>query len=277
MALDGYVACAERFRHGFWLMAWLLPGEGAPRAPGSCTVAAVTTVLVAGATGAIGTVLVPHLRAKGFEVVPHVRPKTAARHALGSDPQALVADLSDAAKLDAAMSRADAVVCLVGTMRRRFAAGDTYESSDYRPVVELVESARRVPCAKPRHFVLLTALGARPGTGYLGWKFKAEEAVRKSGLPHTILRPSFLDTTHSAALPSDGTQRKPPPLVGGALALMGTLPLLRGVSDDLRPIPADVVCAAIERILRERAPLGIVHGRQMWAAANPARPPAAER
>lgn len=237
----------------------------------------MTTVLVAGATGAIGTVLVPWLRARGFEAIPHVRPKTAARHPFGKDPQALVADLSDSAKLDAAMSRAQAVVCLVGTMRRRFAAGDTYESSDYRPVVELAESARRVPSPEPRHFVLLTALGARPGAGYLGWKFKAEEVVRKSGLPHTILRPSFLDTTGSAALPSDGTQRKPPPIVGGALRLLGAIPPLRGLSDDLRPMPADVLCSAIVRILRDRAPLGILYGRQLWAAAAVPEAPAARR
>lgn len=238
----------------------------------------MTTVLVAGATGAIGTVLVPWLRARGFEAIPHVRPKTAARHPFGKDPQALVADLSDSAKLDAAMSRAQAVVCLVGTMRRRFAAGDTYESSDYRPVVELAESARRVPSPEPRHFVLLTALGARPGAGYLGWKFKAEEVVRKSGLPHTILRPSFLDTTESGAHPSDGTQRKPPPIVGGALRLLGAIPPLRGLSDDLRPMPADVLCSAIVLILRDRAPLGILYGRQLWAAAaSPEAAPAARR
>ncbi len=237
----------------------------------------VTTVLVAGATGAIGTALVPFLRTKGFGAIPHVRPKTAARHPFGKDPQALVADLSDSARLDSAMARAQSVVCLVGTMRRRFAAGDTYESSDYRPVVELAESARRVASPEPRHFVLLTAMGARPGSGYLGWKFKAEEVVRKSGLPHTILRPSFLDTTRSAALPSDGTQRKPPPLVGGAFRLLGALPGLRGLADDLRPIPADVLCSAIAHILRDRAPQGTLTGRQLWALATPQEEAAAPR
>jgi hypothetical protein len=55
---------------------------------------------------------------------------------------------------------------------------------------------------------------------------------------------------------------------------MRNLPGLRGLSDDLRPIPAEVLCAAIARILRERAPLGIVTGRQLWALAAP-RPAAA--
>ena len=227
----------------------------------------MTTVLVAGATGAIGTVLVPHLRANGFEVIPHVRPKTAPKHPLGSDAQALVVDLSDAQKLDAAMGKVQAIVCLVGTMRRRFSAGDTYESSDYRPVVQLTESARRVGLATPRHFVLLSALGAREGSGYLGWKFKAEQVVRESGLPHTILRPSFLDTEGSGSQPSDGKPRKPPPLVGTVLGLLGTVSVLKGVSDDLRPIPAGVVCSAIGRILADRAPLGTIYGRQLWALA----------
>src|SRR3954452_23715440 len=104
----------------------------------------MTTVVVAGATGAVGTALVPRLRAAGIEVIPHVRPKTAARHPLGKDPQALIADLGDAGRLDAAMAQVDSVVCLVGTMRRRFAAGDTYESSDYLPVLQLAQSAQRV-------------------------------------------------------------------------------------------------------------------------------------
>src|SRR3982750_3604243 len=110
----------------------------------------MTTVLVAGATGAVGSVLVPRLRSQGFDVVPHVRPRTAERHPLGKDAQALIADLSDVQRLDGAMAKADAVVCLVGTMRRRFAAGDTYESSDYRPVVQLAASAKRAPSPQLR-------------------------------------------------------------------------------------------------------------------------------
>jgi uncharacterized protein YbjT (DUF2867 family) len=232
-------------------------------------VALVITVFVAGATGAVGSVLVPHLRATHFAVIPHVRPKTAERHPLGKDPKALVADLGDTPRLDEHMARAQAVVCLVGTMRGRFAAGDTYETSDYRPVVHLVESARRAPLSQPRHFVLVSALGARPGGGYLGWKHKAEEAVRGSGLPHTIVRPSFLDTRGSAAHPSDGMERKPPPLIGPVLRFVGRVPPWRARVDDLRPMPVDVLCAAMARILRDRAPLGAVTGRQLWALATP--------
>ena len=146
------------------------------------------TVFVAGATGAVGSVLVPYLRDSHFAVIPHVRPKTAEDHPLGKDHRALIADLSDTARLDEQMARAHAVVCLVGTTRRRFAAGDTYDSSDYRPVVQLLESARRAP------------------------------------------------------------------------------------------LPVDVLCLAIARIIRERAPFGILKGRQLWdLGLNPAARMAAER
>src|SRR5712692_4056920 len=111
-------------------------------------------VLVAGATGAVGTVLVPALREAGLQATPHVRPQTAQRHPFGKDPEALVCDLADATALDRGMTACDSVVCLVGTMRDRFRAGDTYETSDYLPVVQLIESAKRVPARQPRHFVL---------------------------------------------------------------------------------------------------------------------------
>jgi len=225
-------------------------------------------VFVAGATGAVGSVLVPELRKNGIEVTPHVRPKTAATHPMGKDPEALVCDLADVGKLDPAMARCDAVACLVGTMRSRFRNGDTYESSDYLPVVELVEAATRDD-KHGRHFVLLSAMGARPGGGYLGWKFKAEEAVRGSGLPWTVVRPSFFDTRGTGSDPSHGTGRVPPPLVGGALRALAAIPALRPTSYDLRPIHVDVLARAIRRVLQQRDPTGAtLTGRALWPLAN---------
>lgn len=223
-------------------------------------------VFVAGATGAVGTLLVPRARAAGLEILPHVRPQTAARHPLGQDPQAQIFDLSDAARLAEVVGRVDAVACLVGTTRKRFDTGDTYERSDYLPVVELAEAARASP---PKHLVLLSSLGAREGSGYLGWKWKAEEAVRQSGLDWTILRPSFFDSRHTASAPSDGKPRRPPPLVGGGLRALGALPGLKGLSEDLRPMPLDVLVEGLVHIIRTRGPLGeVLTGRHLWALVH---------
>ena len=57
----------------------------------------------------------------------------------------------------------------------------------------------------------------------------------RAGCVQTVLRPSFLDSTHSGSEASDGTQRKPPPLSGALLGAIGHLPGLRGAADDLRP------------------------------------------
>jgi uncharacterized protein YbjT (DUF2867 family) len=229
------------------------------------------TILVAGATGAVGSALVPALRKDGMKVIPHVRPKTAERHPLGQDKHALVIDLTEVARLDAAMERVQAIVCSVGTMRRRFAAGDTYLSSDYEPVAQLVDSALRMKGAK-RYFVLVSALGARSGSGYLGWKFKAEEVVRLSGLPHAILRPSFLDSTKSNSQASDGKDRAPPPLFGSVLRGLGAFPKMKGVSEDLRPIPVEVLCDAIAKLIRKNENQAhVLTGRQLWPLAKALR------
>lgn len=225
-------------------------------------------VFVAGATGAVGTLFVPKARAAGLEVVPHVRPATAPRHPLGSDPQAAIFPLEDATALEAALTGCSTVVCLVGTMRRRFDSGDTYESSDFRPVVDLVSAAKRLGERGPGHVVLLSSFGAREGAGYLGFKWRAEQAVRESGLRWTVLRPSMFDSRDTLAQPSDGRSRRPPPLVGGVLRALGKLPGLEGVSDDLRPIPLDVLATALVRVTVEGGPSGeTLAGRHLWKLA----------
>jgi uncharacterized protein YbjT (DUF2867 family) len=224
---------------------------------------AARRVFVAGATGAVGTVFLPRARALGLDVRPHVRPATATKHPLGTDPQAQIFDITDAPRLEAALAGVDAVVCLVGTMRSRFDQGDTYESSDFQPVVELVQAAAKV--APGAHLVLLSSLGAREGSGYLGAKWRAEEAARGSPLDWTILRPSMFDSRDTAAAPSDGRARRPPPLVGGTLRALGHVPGLKSFADDLRPISVDVLARAIARVVADRGPLRtVLTGRQLW-------------
>src|SRR4051812_465786 len=110
-------------------------------------------VFVAGATGATGKVLVPMGFARGLPPVPHVRPKSAAN----AHPRAVVVDLADAKALAQAMSGCTSVISLIGTMRHRFAQGDTYETSDIGTTRQLVAAARAVGVD---HFLLLSSVGA---------------------------------------------------------------------------------------------------------------------
>ena len=222
-------------------------------------------IFVAGATGATGVVLVPMLEASGHTVVPHVRPTTATRHPMGAHSNAAVLDLADTTTLGAALHGCDAVVSLIGTMRARFAEGDTYATSDVGTTRVLVDAARtaRVP-----RFVLLSSVGADSGAGaYLRAKADAERIVRESGLAWTIVRPSALVSPADGAEGSHGRRRTPGWLVGAGAAF-ATLPLVGGWIDDMRAIPIEVVARGIAQDLEQNAAPGtgrILHGRDLWA------------
>src|SRR3712207_5640341 len=99
-------------------------------------------LFVAGATGATGKFLVPRALTEGLDFVAHVRPATAAKGA--QPPNAAVLELSDAPALQREMQGCTTVIQLIGTMRKRFASGDTYETSDIGTTQQLVEAARAV-------------------------------------------------------------------------------------------------------------------------------------
>ena len=140
-------------------------------------------IFVAGSTGATGRTLVRLADLKHIALVPHVRPGR--EHEYGS--RAAVLELGNAAALDEAMRGCGTVLQLIGTMRKRFAKGDTYQSSDIDTTRQLVDAAKRTGVP---HIVLLSAVGAgRPAGAYLQAKAQAEAIVLGSGIPYTIVRP----------------------------------------------------------------------------------------
>lgn len=146
-------------------------------------------LFIAGSTGAVGKEVVTAADVRGLATVPLVRPSTAARGEL--HPRAVVADLEDRAQLVSAMAGTTTVLQLIGTMRKRFKSGDTYETSDVGTTRQLVNAAKD---AGVDHFVLLSSVGAgRPFGAYLKAKAAAEKLVLDSGLPFTILRPSAFE------------------------------------------------------------------------------------
>ncbi|MCA9771855.1 MAG: NAD(P)H-binding protein [Myxococcales bacterium] len=154
-------------------------------------------IFIAGSTGATGRVLVPMAERWGLDIVPHVRPQTAAKGAV--HPKAAVFDLADTEALHGALEGCTTIIQLIGTMRARFAQGDTYAASDIGTTRLLVEAGRR---RMLDHFVLLSSVGAdRPLVAYLKAKAEAESIVRGSMIPFTIVRPSSLQ----------GDDRRPPP------------------------------------------------------------------
>lgn len=217
-------------------------------------------VFIAGATGATGTVFVPMAETR-HELVFHVRPQSKDKTPLGKDPRARVFDLDDAEALRAAVRGCDAVISFVGTMKSRFAAGDTYETSDIGSTEKLVAAAK---AEKVPRFLLLSSYGAGGMGAYLKMKERCERIVQDSGLAWSIFRPSALMSPQQGA---EGTHGKRPNIAGAGylFGAIKAIPGLKGWGDDVRPIPIEVLCRAILAVVDDPSLDGrILQGRDLW-------------
>lgn len=205
-------------------------------------------LFIAGATGAVGRVLVPLADHHGIAVVPHVRPKSAATL---THPAKVAVELDDSAALTKAMEGCSTVVQLIGTMKKRFASGDTYESSDIGTTRALVNAAKQ---AGVDHLVLLSSVGAgRPLGAYLQAKAKAEALVRESGLDFTVLRPSAFEDREGQSMP-------------GARTITSLLGLTK-----YQPITLLELASALLQVSKARAPVGVaLEGKPLWDVVNAA-------
>ena len=134
-------------------------------------------VLVTGGSGGIGRALLPALNEVGWRTraFVHRRPAT------GAD-ETVAGDLLDPASLEAAATGVDAVVHLAAVTHTRRAR--TYEALNVQGTRTLLERSRGVT-----RFVHASTRAIDPvGGAYSRSKAEAEELVRASGLPFTIVR-----------------------------------------------------------------------------------------
>lgn len=203
-------------------------------------------VAVTGATGFLGSHLVPHLVERGHAVIAISRDG----HGLpawGSDVEPRAADVTRD-DMAASLDGADAVVHLVAIPRE--SRGRTFDEINVRGTQRVVEAAERIGAHR---FVHVSVLGVvdDPNLKYLHSKWRGEEAVRASGVEWTILRPSIMFGT------GDGffslirtTLRWWSP---GIVAIPGT--------GDVRfqPLSADDLAIAVEASLTDASPVRATH------------------
>ncbi len=143
------------------------------------------SVLVTGATGRQGGLLARHLLRHGHRVVALTRqldsPAALALEALGAE--LAQGDFDDRSSLRAAARRADAVFA----MATPFEAG---VEAEVRHGLNLIEAAR---LAGVQHFLYSSVAGAdqRTGIPHFDSKHEVERTLRRSGLPYTIVAPTF--------------------------------------------------------------------------------------
>lgn len=220
-------------------------------------------IFVAGATGATGQVFIPMAEASTrppCELVLHVRPQTAPRTPLGQDARARVFDLTEAARLRDTLAGCDAILSLVGTMRGRFQAGDTYESSDVGSTRLLVQGA--MAAGVPR-FLLLSSAGAGGLGAYMKMKGQCEAIVKDSPLRWTVFRPSALVSPSEGEASHHG-RREVPAAVDGLFRFVRRVPGLAGPVDKIRPIPITVLCRSFLRVLDEPRDGAVLSGHDLW-------------
>ena len=145
-------------------------------------------ILVAGATGMLGSAIVERLLRTGKQVRAMVR-NSAAEEALqqaGAEP--VVADLKRPDSLERACEGASAVITTANSAGR--GGEDNVESVDLQGNVNLVDAAS---AAGVERFVFVSAQGEDPASPvpFLRAKGTASARLRRSGMTYTVLQPDY--------------------------------------------------------------------------------------
>ena len=149
-------------------------------------------VVVAGATGGTGRLVVKHLKAEGYEVRAMVRSLEKGRQVFGEDVTLVRADVTEPSTLPPLLSGADFVISAIGVSGRGEASP---KDVDYGGSIALIDACKSAGINK---FIMVTSGGVTWWThpvnwfsgGVLKWKRKAEQYLRVSGLTHVIVRPN---------------------------------------------------------------------------------------
>jgi uncharacterized protein YbjT (DUF2867 family) len=139
----------------------------------------MTTVLVTGATGNLGSKVIQQLRRRGVPVRAFVRDADQASAVLGPDVDLAVGDFAAPASIRSALEGVDVVF---------LACGNLPPQVDYEGNV--IDAAAQ---AGVRRLVKLSALGAKLGSpvAFWDWHAQIEQHLRASAVPSVILRPRF--------------------------------------------------------------------------------------
>ncbi len=149
-------------------------------------------VLVVGATGSIGSLVVDEALRQGHRVRALVRSASKAPQ-LPREARTVIGDLTLPDTLSAAVDGIDAIVFTHGSDGRGKAASESVDYGGVRNVLYALGS-------RELRIALMTSIGVtnrnssyNRTTEAHDWKRRSERLLRASGLPYTIVRPGWFD------------------------------------------------------------------------------------
>jgi uncharacterized protein YbjT (DUF2867 family) len=171
-------------------------------------------ILVAGATGSLGGVIVRGLRERGESVRALAR--CGSNHApLGqASVHVVLGDLKDPESLERACQGVTAVITTASATTR---GDDSVENVDLKGTVNLIDAAKH---AGVQHFTFVSTIGASPESPIPVFRAKgsAEQHLRESGLAWTVLQPAaFMDVWFGMMIEMPAFSGQPVTLVGESL------------------------------------------------------------
>ena len=218
------------------------------------------TVALTGASGFVGGHVLTHLLTAGHRVRALERqPDRFHPPIADATLRAVKGDLFDNNALAELLRGADAVIHIVGIIAERPTRGQTFERIHVQATANLLSAAQH---AGVKRWVHMSALGTRPDalSHYHRTTWKAECAVRESGLAHTIFRPSIIhgpDGEFMELVKGFWCKRFPP-----FVPYFGAGPFGKGGGGRLQPVYVEDVARCFteavtnEKTLDETYPLG---------------------
>ena len=227
------------------------------------------TAFVLGATGFVGREVVRQLCVRGTKTYAHVRPDSKQLGewrdklgALGAEVDTTAWDVAAMAARWREVKPAHVYIC-IGTTRNKAKSdaieGNIYEKVDYG-LTKIAVDAARASEVSPR-LVYLSSVGADPTarSGYLQWRGKAEDAVKTSGLPWVMARPSIITGERDESRVGEKTAG----VIGdGLLAVVGVFGGKK-LRDRYRSTSPDVLASALIRIAEAPEHDRVVDGAEL--------------
>jgi uncharacterized protein YbjT (DUF2867 family) len=144
-------------------------------------------ILITGGTGFVGTNIREALGDRPVRLL--VRKKADHRDLESSTVELVEGDVTRSETLRGALTGCEAVIHLVAIIAEE--GGATFDQVIHRGTVNVIDEAKRVGI---KRFIHMSAMGAanNPAYPYLKAKWDAEQAVKSSGIPWTIFRPSVV-------------------------------------------------------------------------------------